>query len=351
MVKYNYNVEVRYNMERNYLTNPLTIDDIKAFKTQQAKCDNNKIYSSENDFVFIHKTNYPPNNNEIKSTFSAGATYTENGILFNIPFKYDYPVGDDYIHFSLNCEVRGRNRDDIYGFNNRKYAIVVPGNEDEFKKISRFCANDVEFKGTKNITNCYLLCPIVEYETIKSNNPNAYIIPYIGDYVDCFVETFINQLGYTVENTDDRICMWLNSEQERVSGVIDKYGFTFEEYGMDRFISNRNVQQSLKYNSFLKKILSISCEKEFNIFDVISNIDEIVDENNISLSFLRRTKTNIPLDNIQIENEEEKSFWNEILNNNNSYNKYFLINLIASSFPFEMVKEHYSEYSKNKKSY
>ena len=86
MVKYNYNVEVRYNMERNYLTNPLTIDDIKAFKTQQAKCDNNKIYSSENDFVFVHKTNYPPNNNEIKSTFSAGQLIqkTEYYLIFHL---------------------------------------------------------------------------------------------------------------------------------------------------------------------------------------------------------------------------------------------------------------------------
>lgn len=337
-------------MERNYLTNPLTINDIKTFKTQQSKYDNDKIYSLENDFVFVHKTNYAPENNEIKSTFSSGATYTENGILFGTIFKYDYPVGDDYIHFSLNCEVRGR-KDDSYGFNNRKYAIVVPGNADEFKKISRFCANDVEFKGTKNISNCYLLCPIGECEVIQMNNPNAYVIPYVGDYVDGFVETFINHLGYTVENIDDRNCMWLNKEQERVSNVIDKYGFTFEEYGMDRFISNRNVQLSLKYNSFLKKILSIVYEKEFNIFDIISNIDEIVDENNISLSFLRKMKTNISLDNIQIENEDEKTFWNEILNNNNSYNKYFLINLIADSYPFEIVKQHYSEYSKNKKSY
>lgn len=132
-------------MERNYLTNPLTIDDIKVFKTQQYKYDNNKMYSSESDFVFVHKTDYPPYNNEIKFIFSSGATYTENGVLFGIPFIYDYPIGNDYIHFSLNCEVHGRYRNDIYGFNNRKYAIIVPGSEDEFKKISRFSANDVEF--------------------------------------------------------------------------------------------------------------------------------------------------------------------------------------------------------------
>lgn len=120
---------------------------------------------------------------------------------------------------------------------------------------------------------------------IKSNNTNTYVIPYVGDYVDGFAEIFINQLGYMVENTDDKDCMWLNSAQERVSNVLDKYGFNFEKYGMDKFVSNRYVQLLLKYNSFLKKILSISYDKEINIFDVISNIDEIVYENNISCSF------------------------------------------------------------------
>ena len=336
-------------MERNYLANPLTIEDIKIFKKEQEKYKNDKIYISESDFVFIHKTNYPPNDNEIKSVFSSGATYTENGILFEIPFKYDYPIGDDSIPFSLNCEVRGRNEDDIYGFNYRKYAIVVPGNEEEFKNITCFYANNIGFKSIKNISNCYLLCPISEYETIKSSNPNVHIIPYVGEYVDGFPEAFINQLGYTVKDIDDRNCIWINDNRERVSIIMDEYGFSFEGVGIDKYINDRNVQQTLKYKSFFKKIVSIAYEKNLNIFDVISSIDEIVEKNNIGTLFLRKISQNIDVDNIQIDDEEQKEFWNEFLSNNSSYHKYFLVNLIASSFPFEIVREHYSEHIKKKK--
>ena len=315
-------------MERNYLINPLTVDDINNFKIQQSKYKNDKIYNKEDEIVFIHKTNYAPSNNEIKSVYSSLATYTANGILFDIKFKYEYPIGYDYIHFSMNCEVSGKKNNDIYGFNNRKYAVIVPGSEEEFKKISRFSINDVEFKGVKDISNCYLLCPIKEYNEIKNNNSNVNVIPYVGDYVDGYAETFINMLGYTTENTDDKNCTWFNKE-ESISNLLNKYGFTFSSYGIDKFISNKDFQQSLKYNCFFKKIVSVMFENNINIFDVISNIDQIVDDNKISLTFLKR-KPNQVIDSIVIEKEEENIFWNKFLKNNTSYNKYFLIYLISN---------------------
>lgn len=146
-------------MEKNILQEPLTIKDIENLKKIKEKYLNNKIYESEDEFVFIHKTNYAPKNNEIKSKFQSGAIYKETGKLFNENFEYTYPQGDDYIHFSINCETKG-DEFDIYGFNNKKYAIVIPATEKEFKNISFFHANDVEFKTRKNIANGYILCPI-----------------------------------------------------------------------------------------------------------------------------------------------------------------------------------------------
>jgi len=46
-------------MERNYFDKPLSTDDLLEFITKKEKYDNSKVYTSEEDFVFIHKTNYP----------------------------------------------------------------------------------------------------------------------------------------------------------------------------------------------------------------------------------------------------------------------------------------------------
>lgn len=111
-------------MERNYFDRPLTSEDLLEFKLKKEKYDNSKVYTSEKDFVFIHKTNYAPNENNIKSTFVSGAKYDGKGTLFGKDFSYTFPQGDNYIHFSINCEVSGNN-EDIYGFNFRKYAVVM----------------------------------------------------------------------------------------------------------------------------------------------------------------------------------------------------------------------------------
>ena len=66
-------------MERNYFDRPLTSEDLLEFKLKKEKYDNSKVYTSEKDFVFIHKTNYAPNENNIKSTFESGAKYDEKG--------------------------------------------------------------------------------------------------------------------------------------------------------------------------------------------------------------------------------------------------------------------------------
>lgn len=332
-------------MERNYFDKPLSTDDLLEFITKKEKYDNSRVYTKEEDFVFIHKTNYPPKENSIISTFESGATYDGKGILFGEEFSYTYPQGDNYIHFSINCEVSGNN-EDIYGFNFRKYAIVIPGSDNLFNQMAFFHANDVEFRGSKDITNCYVLCPLSEVELIISNNPLIKVIPYVGEYVDGYAEVFASHLGYTIENTSGKACMWINDSPTKTGIVLKKYNFDFIPFGMDRFMSERNIQKSLNRVFFLKKIIEIAQQKSINLFQIIDSIETILDDN---LQNPLSPKFNLSLNITPTENEDLNNFWKKYLNGNTLYEKVILANLINKSMPYARILEEYQQYSSENK--
>lgn len=264
--------------------------------------DNNHIYNRENEFAFVHKTNYMPQNNSVKSVYSAGGIYSATGNLFGINFDYEYPIADDYIHFSINCEASEIN--DYYGFNNRKYAIIVLGSEEEFKNISRFSSNDVEFCGIKNISNGYLLCPETEFESCKVANPNAIVVPYEGEYVDGYANLLLQKLGYNVEKiNDNKEFEWENNNPDRVKFIQDKYGFEFSPYAMKYFFENRANQQIERLKSFCKKIISVAINNNINVFELLESFDDILKENKISLSSLKKINKKIEIPQIKLEDD------------------------------------------------
>lgn len=332
-------------MERNYFERPLTPEDLLEFRLKKEKYDNSKVYTSEKDFVFIHKTNYAPNENSIKSTFESGAMYDGKGTLFNEDFSYTFPQGDNYIHFSINCEVSGNN-EDIYGFNFRKYAIVMPGSDNLFSQMAFFHANDVEFKGVKDISDCYVLCPLLEAELIASKNPSIKVIPYVGEYVDGYAEVFASHLGYTIENTSGKDCMWINDSPIKTDSVLKKYNFDFIPFGMDRFMNERNVQKSLNRIFFLKKIVEIAQQRGINLFQIINSVEDILDDN---LQNPLTPKCNLSLDITPTENEELNNFWKNYLNGNTSYERVILANFINQSLPYTKILEEYQQYKSDNK--
>ena len=325
-------------MEKSLLQEPLTIEDIERFKKIKENYKNDKIYETENEFVFIHKTNYTPINNEIKSKFKAGATYKETGKLFEESFEFTYPQSDDYIHFSINCETKG-DEYDIYGFNNKKYAVVIPATEKEFKNISFFHANDVEFKSVKNIENGYILCPVKEFEIIKKYNPMANVVPYIGESVDGYAEVLAYNLGFTIENIEGRECMWVNSSSNRVSKVLEKYNFSFIPYGLDRWGSERNIQESIEYTYLLKNIITLSLKQQINIFLVLEELDNIITSN---LMNVPQQLNGLSMNNNE-PTEEENNFWEKIISTELSYNQRLFISMLQHALPFEVIKEEYKK--------
>lgn len=332
-------------MKRDYFKNPLTPEDLAEFRIKKEKYDNSKVYTSGNEFVFIHKTDYAPTENNIKSKFESGAIYNEKGILFGEEFSYTYPQEDNYIHFSINCEVRG-NDEDIYGFNFKRYAIVMPGSDDLFNQIAFFHANDVEFKGVKDISDCYVLCPLSEALLITSKNPSVKVVPYIGEYVDGYAEVLASHLGFTIENTSGKDCMWVNSSPIKTDRVLRRYNFDFIPFDMDRFINELNIQELLNRIFFLKKIIEIAKQRNINLFQIMNSIEDILSDN---LHPPLSSKYGLSLDVTSTENEELNDFWKVYLNGNTSYEKVMLANFINQSLSYTKILEEYQQYTNDNK--
>lgn len=328
-------------MERDYLKEPLTFQDIEKLRAKKESYDNSRIYTKEEEIVFIHKTNYPPTKSQVKAAYRAGARYPEYGYLFGEKFDYTYPMADDFIHFSINCEVSA-DEEDIYGFANRKYAVIMPGNSETFQQIAFFHANDVEFEGKKDITDCYILCPLAEVQEIKKNNPNSNVIPYIGKSVDDYAEAFASLLGFTIENTQSAECMWVNSSPQKTKGILQKYGFKFIEFGMDRWIPNHELQEMLKMTHFLQKVIDVALQKNINVFRIIDQIDDILADNLMNSLNLEYS---LSLIDKMIGDKEQAKFWKDFLKGDPLTERNLLACLINNTIPFEKVLEELKAYN------
>lgn len=217
----------------------------------------------------------------------------------------------------------------------------MPGSVNLFKQMAFFHANDVEFRGVKDISDCYVLCPLSEAELIASKNPSVKVIPYIGDYVDGYAEVFASHLGYTIENTSGKNCMWVNASPIKTDSVLKKYNFDFIPFGMDRFMSEDNIQTTLKMIFFLKRIVEIAQQRSINLFKVAGSIEEILVDN---LQNYLTPKCNLSLDITPTDNKELNNFWKFYLIGNTSYERVILANFISQSLPYKKILEEYLEY-------
>lgn len=166
------------------------------------------------------------------------------------------------------------------------------------------------------------------------------IIPYIGETVDGFAEVLAYNLGFAIENIEDRECMWVNSSSDRVSKVLEKYNFSFIPYGLDRWVSERKIQESIEYTYLLKNIINLSLKQQINIFLVLEELDNIITSNLM----------NVPqqLNGLNINNneqtEEENNFWEKIKSSDLSYNQRLFVKLLQLTLPFDIVKEEYKKH-------
>lgn len=195
-------------------------DDIKS--DQEIK------YNGPENLVLIHKTNFCPVNDIIKTASSTGYKNSQN---FSITigekeYKYVEFRGNNTIHFSVNGEVASHSAGN---WETRQYAIIIPFTEIPLEQIAEATSVDTFCVGDVKLTeNSYILCPLGAKEELIRNHciKKAKIIEYPDTYtVTGFANYFIKTLGYNLESANE--FKWDSPEsQEQFDRIVKSLGLS-----------------------------------------------------------------------------------------------------------------------------
>ena len=195
-------------------------DDIKS--------DREIKYNGPENFVLIHKTNFCPDNDIIKTPKSTGY---RNHINWSIKigekeYKYVNFDGSNTIHFSVNGEVCSHSAGN---WETRQYAIIIPFTEISLEQIAEATSVDTFCVGDVKLTeNSYILCPMGTKEELIRNHgiKKAKIIEYPDTYtVTGFANYFIKKIGYNLESANE--IKWDSPKsQEQFDRIVKSLGLS-----------------------------------------------------------------------------------------------------------------------------
>ena len=164
--------------------------------------NNDSDYKFENisDFVAIHKSFISPKNDSIITPENNGMTNTMafedplTGIYHYVPYK----IGNDTIHFTLNCVVQ--NHQVGNDWNNSKYAVMIDLDKLDKSKVLDVKSEDTFVDGNAELGDeYYVFCPIGESGDIVKENPGAMVIEYDGISLNEAITTMMIYSGKKVE--------------------------------------------------------------------------------------------------------------------------------------------------------
>lgn len=177
--------------------------------------NNESNFDKLEDFILIHKTNYSPSGDVIKTTRNAGGMIHEEIEIGNQRIDINYECPRDTVHFSVNGEVGSH---EAGNWSNSKYAVIIPLVDVE--NIVTFRVEDTFSKGNVDIKNGFILCPKDEVDEMKKKNPSITVIGYKGENVDEFANKFISMLGYKFESVEAN--GWSNlSDEAQAKATIE----------------------------------------------------------------------------------------------------------------------------------
>ena len=170
--------------------------------------ENKGDFEKEDAYILVHKTNYSPTDNEIKTQRNSKATINvEMKNNEGISFSFSYKTSRDTVHFCLNGEVTSHYNGN---WDNTKYSVLIPLSDVAQKEnICSFRAEDTFFKGNVDITDGFILCPKEEIIEIQKNNPNSLVIGYEGDSAKGYADALLSMMGYQYKE-NDCIDGWIN---------------------------------------------------------------------------------------------------------------------------------------------
>lgn len=157
-------------------------------------------FRSIKDLVAIHKTAISPQDDTIYTPEHTGRL---NDICFTDPstkkqHSTSYVVGNDTIHFTLNCPVE--NHDVGNDWDSYKYAVMIRLDKLDKAKIPDVKSEDTYVDGNAELgKEYYIFCPLGEKSKIQKANPHATIIEYDGISLNEAISRMIIYSGYKLE--------------------------------------------------------------------------------------------------------------------------------------------------------
>lgn len=181
---------------------PITFDkyDRYVIGEQKDKARKTNPFQSIDDIIAIHKSPILPINNTILTQENSGLT---NQIVFVYPFSGEkhsvpYVVGNDTIHFTLNCAVE--NHEVGNDWDSYPYAVAIKLSNLDKTKILDTKSEDTYMEGNVDLGNeYYIFCPLGERENVQKNNTNATIVEYDGITLNEAIKAMIIYSGKKVE--------------------------------------------------------------------------------------------------------------------------------------------------------
>lgn len=202
------------------------------------------------DIILVHKTDYISEGGKLETAKSGGRMLESTREIGGMTYKLEYKSGRDTLHLSANAEVAKHKMGD---WNNKKYAILIPGKDMPTEQLVGGKPADLIFRGNISIPqNSYILCPENEIEQMKKQGTNAKIMGYRGESVTGYADLLLQALGYkkekflgdeTWENTEDnKVFNKIIREKGAIEGLVH-FGST--DAIMDEKETNTNIINSL----------------------------------------------------------------------------------------------------------
>lgn len=204
-----------------------SVRDRKIVLTEEDKTVviNYSDFNSFTDLCLVHKCNFMPFNNEIKSALYSGGKSYRNFNINGVSYSYTHHEQRNTVHFAVNGEVSSH---DMGNWDSRRYAIIIPF-ECLWDNLVSACSCDsfVRDKASLN-EKCYILCPKDDEEEVRKNNNLVNVIPYIGNNVRGFANAVISFLGYKCERISNH--GWIGNDQYLYNALMKKHNLSMSEH-------------------------------------------------------------------------------------------------------------------------
>lgn len=182
--------------EENGIPFILTEEDKQIAIKDKSLLQGDKPFETIDDFVFVHKTRFIPENDEIKTDINAGATKTETKKLDGMEYEYQFKLGRDTVHFAVNGAVASHANGN---WNDCRYAIYLKAPDlVKQENLLNISPEDSWTRGNVELTeDTVILCPASEVKELKEKNPKASIIGYEGENTMTYDQMFVSIMGYS----------------------------------------------------------------------------------------------------------------------------------------------------------